>query len=451
MNVKYVLPLAVLALVVVAGCEAPKKGKRLTEIDRLPHVETITPEYMAREETVELLATVESLERARLCAQVPGEVKNLPDEIDIGRPIFKGKPLITLDIPAIRAEKANKDALLALAKNQLEMAREAEKVAIQDVEEARAQQARYQADLEYRDLALKRTRELVNKGTLQPQLLEEAELQRNSARAALQAATVTIQGKTAKLQAAKADLKVASSRIAVAKADVALLKTKIDFATIKAPFDGVITRRWVNSGDVIRDSTQPLLTVMRTDVMRIVVDIPERYVDQIRARLGESPKGAPNRVRVKILNYQAEEPITRMAVSVNMVTRLMRAEIHVKNSDKHPLKAGMTGTATIVLNEARNKRLTVPSTALVRVGDQIRVYYLDETRRQKPAQADGDAEEVTIGKVHSVPVTIGLDDGQTVEITKGLSGMEMVIAKGNGVVREGETAIAVPVRELKHE
>ena len=51
------------------------------------------------------------------------------------------------------------------------------------------------------------------------------------------------------------------------------------------------------------------------------------------------------------------------------------------------------------------------------------------------------------GTVRRVPVELGLDDGKRAEIRKGLDGSERVIAKGNGVVREGDTVIAVPVRE----
>ena len=84
--------------------------------------------------------------------------------------------------------------------------------------------------------------------------------------------------------------------------------------------------------------------------------------------------------------------------------------------------------------------MAVPSTALVRVGDEIRVYYLDELTKDEPPR----------GKVKSAAVTLGLDDGQTVEIKSGLTGKERVIARGNGVVREGETVLAVAARERTH-
>jgi HlyD family secretion protein len=433
--------LTLVVLTALAGCEAgPAKAPR-DETERLPRVETVTPEYQSREEKVELLATVEAMERARLCAQVQGEVKGLSAEIDIGRPITRGEPLITLDIPAVKAEQASKHALLAQVKNQHEHAKRALKVAQQEVEEARAQQIRYEADLAYRELAYKRVQRLVKQETLQPELREESEMQRNAARGALQAAKAAVQSKLARRQAAEAELKVAASRIEVADADARLTDARVEFATVRAPFDGIITRRWVHNGAVIRDPTMPLLTVVRTDVVRVVVDVPERYVPSVRAAQSWSPVGESNGVRLHLHNYRGEHPVTRLASAVNEVTRLMRAEIHVPNGKEFQLRPGMTGTATLVLSNGKEKRLTVPSTALVRMGDEIRVYYVDGLTKDDPPQ----------GQVKSVAVTLGLDDGQTVEIRSGLTGKELVIARGNGVVREGETVVAVKARERKHE
>ena len=71
--------------VALTGCSIQPPQRRRGETDRLPQGETVTPSYLAREESVELLATVEAMERSRLCAQVQGEVKGLTADIDIGR------------------------------------------------------------------------------------------------------------------------------------------------------------------------------------------------------------------------------------------------------------------------------------------------------------------------------------------------------------------------------
>jgi RND family efflux transporter MFP subunit len=442
MNSKHVCGWLAVALIALSGCVArPTKSSRSGAGERVARVETVQPEYSPRKMTVELLATVEPLEKADLCAQVPGEVKDLPSDIDIGRPIKKGEELLTLDIPAIKAEQLNKQALLTQAENQRDLALESRKVAAQEVEEAKAQVLRYKADLDFRQLQLRRVSELARRNTVSPQLQEESELQRNAARAALTAARATTQTKEARLKAAEKELVVAESRIQVARADVKLLDAKVGFATIRAPFNGMITRRWVDNGAVIKDPGAPLLTVMRTNQVRVLIDVPERYVPMIRATQSRSPRGEANRVLMQIQEYQVEGRITRLASAIDNMTRLMRAEIHVRNHDEIQLRPGMTGTATVILDEGETRHWTIPSTALVRSEENIKVYCIEPTGSENPPR----------GKVRAVVVRTGLDDGKTVEILSGLTGKEQVIAKGNGPVREGETAIAVKAREQKRE
>src|SRR5262249_49504712 len=114
-----------------------------------------------------------------------------------------------------------------------------------------------------------------------------------------------------------------------------------------------------------------------------------------------------------------------------------RAEIHVPNTGGL-LRPGMTGKAVVILDDGQKERLTIPSTALVRVDKEMRVYYIDNPRGS-PLH----------GEVHAAVVTLGLDNGKTVEIKSGLTPEHLVIAKGNGVLGEG-TAIAVKLRQTKH-
>ena len=100
MKVCHVCILVALGTIGLCGCSTQPAKPRMGEVDRLAHVETIQPQYASRETTVELLATVDPLEKAQLCAQVTGEVKDLSADIDIGRPIKKGEELLTPEVEA---------------------------------------------------------------------------------------------------------------------------------------------------------------------------------------------------------------------------------------------------------------------------------------------------------------------------------------------------------------
>jgi RND family efflux transporter MFP subunit len=211
----------------------------------------------------------------------------------------------------------------------------------------------------------------------------------------------------------------------------------VGFATIRAPFDGVVTKRWVDRGAVMRDAVHPLLTVMRTDIMRVIMDVPARDVRFLRSR--ESKDGG-NPVTLHVPDLHDTRPdldfkgtVTLTAAALDPVTRTMRTEMHLLNPDGY-LRPQMTGTATVTL--AEHKGITVPATALVRRGERTLIYYISNP-----------TGEPLRGIVRPLDVQLGLDDGVNVEIVQPrLTGRELIIRMGNGVIREGAHTVAVPAR-----
>jgi multidrug efflux pump subunit AcrA (membrane-fusion protein) len=94
----------------------------------------------------------------------------------------------------------------------------------------------------------------------------------------------------------------------------------------------------------------------------------------------------------------------------------------------------MYGTATVLLEERYNV-LTVPATALVRRGAKVEVYHV--------AGAQG---EPLKGELQRLEVELGLDDGKLVEVRRGLTGNELIVLRGNGVLRGEDKVVAVPER-----
>ena len=108
------LAMMLAALLPGVGCEKRKAGKpRLGEVERLPRVETVVLGKPAKLEVVRsYTATVESLEKADLCAMVKGYVKELPIDLDIGKTAKTGDLLFSLYVPDLIAERDNKKALV---------------------------------------------------------------------------------------------------------------------------------------------------------------------------------------------------------------------------------------------------------------------------------------------------------------------------------------------------
>src|SRR5262249_42715107 len=157
---------------------------------------------------------------------------------------------------------------------------------------------------------------------------------------------------------AKADVSVAEAQLQVAEADRDEAAAMLEYAQIVAPYDGVVTRRNLHTGAFIntRSNEMPLLTVMRTDKLRVGADVPDkdvRYLDKddmIQAELDALPG--------KKFTWK----ITRLAPVLGSAKRV-RAEADIPNPDGR-LYPGMYGHASVIL-EDRPNALTVPATALV--------------------------------------------------------------------------------------
>jgi HlyD family secretion protein len=439
---RYQSSVLALTLILLAGCGHPASKSRLSEVDRLPRLETVEPLlHSILPVRIELPATVEAMEKADLCARVQGVVDWLEADIDIGRRVKAGEPLLRLAIPELEAQQRHKEALLDQARKQKLQAEEAVKVAAKEVSEAEAQEKRYAAELAFHKQTNERVVELVRRGAQQPERSQETGHQVEAADAAWQAAKAQIETKRAKWRATSADLEVAESRIRVADAEVHNLSILVSYATITAPFDGILTKRWVDRGATIKDPSMPVLTVQRTDTVRVLLDIPERDVPLVNAtQQNPNPDGLGDPVEVILPALRGTVSggrfsgfITRLASALDPVTRTMRAEVHLENPKGH-LKPGMSGSAIALLEERANV-LTVPSTALVRQGDRAELYCVTHLTGNPPR-----------GVVLRLTVDLGLDDGRRVEV-RGLSGKELVIAKGNSGWREGDVVFAVPTRE----
>lgn len=430
------LLIAALALI---GCSSGGDSKPQGVEQRLSTVETVTPVRTHLPIKVELTGTVEAMMKADIYSRVTGIVEDLPEDIDIGRHVVAGEKLMQLAVPDLRAKKKEKEAQAKLAQNQKELVAQTRLVLAKEVTEAEKQVKRFEAEVTYQEDQLKRISDLVARQALQPERKQEAEKLLKTAQAAWEAALAGVDTKKAKLRAADSEYAVADARISVADAEVHSLAVMIDEATIRAPFDGVITRRLVDRGATIKDTITPLLTIANVDKVRVLLDVPERDVALVNAVLARGPNREaeePAIFRVWALREQVEDgeftgSLTRSSTALDPVTRTMRTEMHIDNPDGH-LRPGMYGSARITLAE-RYDAMTIPSSALIRrPNGRIEVYVLTNLTGN-PLR----------GVIRRKEVVVGLDDGRRAEIRKGLNGDERIIAKGNGAFQEGDTVISV--------
>lgn len=356
-------------------------------------------------------ARIEAFEETPLFAKVAGYVDEVA--VDIGDKVKKGQTLITLQIPELQNGVQQREALVSQAQAEVSQAeaamlasRAAADTATAHVKETKAGVARAAADLQRWEAEHLRIANLAESGSVTPKLAEEtknqlrtAESARDEATAAVESAEAAVREAEAMISKSEADHRAAEARADVAAANLAEAQTMLGYATLRAPFDGVVISRQVDPGHFVQPANgvaaKSLAAVARTDRMRVVLDVPEMeagYVDV----------GDPVVLRVQALRgAEIKGKIARISWSLDAGNRSLRAEVDVPN-DNSALRPGMYATGAIELDR-RNEALTLPATAIIRTG------------------AEPTCIVVEGGKASRQPVEVGLRVGPDVEIISGLT------------------------------
>ena len=231
---------------------------------------------------------------------------------------------------------------------------------------------------------------------------------RDAVLSAIRSAEADVVVAEAEKQAAEATLQTAQTQTQVAKSQLNELKLMLEYATIRAPFRGLITERNVNLGDLIdRDSgedSDPLFTLSQVDQVRIQIPVPEV----------EAPLIQPgDAVELTFPSFVNEPPITttvtRIAGSLDRQSRTMLVEAELKNPDRK-LLPGMFGEARIKMDAQVATRM-LPSRA-VRFDEDgnAYVYAVDHKNR-----------------VSVIEVATGRDTGTHIEIVSGIETGQRVV------------------------
>lgn len=185
---------------------------------------------------------------------------------------------------------------------------------------AQAELQRAEAEVELKKLTHERLKSVRERepDVLPQQQVDESKAQHDVARA--------------QVSLAKSHIRLAESSVAKAGASLTRLTTLAEYAQIRAPFDGVVTKRSVDAGALIQHAlsqtnVSPIVTVARVDTLRIFIDVAEPDVPFVK-------KGNPVTLTVDALPGKVfEGAVTRFATALDPKTRTMRTEIDIPNRD----------------------------------------------------------------------------------------------------------------------
>jgi RND family efflux transporter MFP subunit len=361
---------SMLAAATAANAEAPPPVE-VMKVDLAPPTEELT-----------LPGEVRGWYSSTIYARVSGYVAKWI--VDIGDRVKKDQVLATIDTPEL-------DAQLDAGQAQL-VASEAEvKVKEAEVDFAKTTYDRWQGS---------------PKGSVSDQEREE---------------------KKARYAVSVAQLNAARARVTLDQANVSRLTFLTRFKQVVAPYEGVITERRVDIGDLVTAgstaATTPLYEIAQSEKVRVFADVPQIATSEV----GE---GTPVRVTAKEYpNRKFEGKITATSKSIDLKARTLRVEVDLSNDDL-ALLPGMYVQAAFHLKTT--SFVQVPASALIfrAAGPQVAVI-------------DGNAT------VKFQDVTIARDNGAFVEIASGLSAGDQValnisnqIANGDRVTVRADTKTA---------
>jgi len=322
-----------------------------------------------------LTAEFKPFQSIDVMAKVAGYVKSI--NVDVGSRVQAGQLIATLEIPEMADDMAR--ATAALERSQSEVAREKDEL-------QRAQSVRDMTNLSYTRLAS------VSKE--RPGLVAQQEVDDAQSKDLVAAAQIA---------AAKSALAAAQQQVRVSNAELERVKTMFNYTKVTAPFAGVVTKRYADTGSMIQAGTasttqaMPLVQLCENTLLRLILPVPESAVASVH--LGQQVE-----VRVPTLKRTFAGRVSRFADTLSLETRTMHTEVDVPNPNWTVIP-GMYAEVSLGVDRRENV-VTIPVTA----AHDGRVYVVTPQN------------SVEIRKVE-----MGLQTANRVEIRSGIKAGEMVV------------------------
>jgi RND family efflux transporter MFP subunit len=389
--------MAAMAMAAVAAGLGCARSRAAAAGDEPPAVSVVKIGRGDLSQTLTLAAEFRPFQEIEVHAKVAGYVKSIG--VDVGDRVRAGQLLAVLEIPELENDIVTDEASVR---------RSGEEVNRAHADLTRAESAHDVAHLGATRLAavMKQRPNLVAQQDIDEALGRDrvAEAQVSTARAALAAA---------------------QEQLAVARAGQNRTKTMFGYARIAAPFSGVITRRYADTGALIQAGTasqsqaMPIVRLSENSTLRLIIQVPESAVSRIRV-------GAPVEVKVQAVGRSFEGTVARFAEKLNLDTRTMETEVDVPNPSLQ-LVPGMYASAVIGTEEARDV-VAAP------------VQAIDHQDNKATALVVG-----ADGRLQSRTLDLGLEAPDRVEVRHGLAAGDLVVIGSRARLKPGGRVTAKPI------
>jgi len=322
-------------------------------------------------------------------AKVSGYVRKI--NVDIGDRVKTGQVLAVLEVPELMAQLQG--AAAGVRHSQQEVMRSQN-----DLSRDEAQYAALHSNADRLEQA-NQTRP----GLIAQQELDDAQAKDRAA--------------AAQVESAKSALSAARQQLEVAQASNSQMAAMSDYTRIVAPFDGVVTWRYADTGALVQSGTSnsnsaPVVKLAQINVLRLRIPVPESLAASVRV-------GQPADVTIQATGEHFTGKVTRFTDALERTTRTMQVEIDVPNDSYH-LQPGMYANVGLQ-TQSRPDALTIPIQAVQHKEGKAIVLVVDQQNKVEPRE-----------------IKTGLEDPSRVEVLSGLNAGDRVIVGNFGAFQPGQ-------------
>jgi multidrug efflux pump subunit AcrA (membrane-fusion protein) len=393
------MPLLLLPLLFLTGCK--KEETPAVEVT----VQAEHPEQGSMSEHISVDAILAPLAQAAIEPKITAPVRHF--YVQRGDKVKEGELLVTLENTDLTAAALDNTGAYMAAEAAYATATKAQ--VPEDTQKAELDFAQAKANLELNQSIVNSRKQLFAEGAIPGRDLDTAQAALVQAQAAYDSAAKHLD--SMKNVSREAALKAAQGQLSSAEGKLKGAQAQVSYSEIHSPINGVITERSLFAGETAAAGA-PLLTVMDTSSLLAKTHVAETVVLQMKV-------GDEAEVRVPGIADPVPAKVTLISPALDPGSTTIEVWLKIDNKAGKlkvgtPVKASVTGKSV-------DKAWKIPASAVLTAQDGSKSVML--------VGSDGAA--------HRKPITLGISDGDDVQVTAGLSASDMVITGGAYGLDEG--------------
>jgi RND family efflux transporter MFP subunit len=388
--VRWLLPCLVLVLGTLStGC---RRSQSSTDT-ALPIAPVARVDRMPLSNQLKVAGEFLPYQEVEIHAKVAGYIRKI--NVDIGDHVRSGQLLAELEVPEMTAQVEGAQAVVQRSQ--------------EDIQGAKSALARATADYAALHAEYDRLKQasIARPGLIAQQELDDAEAKDLSAKAQVETARSQLASREQELSAAQADHRHFASLA--------------DYSRITAPFDGVVTWRYADTGTLLQAGTSnsgsmPAVKLAQVNILRLRLPVPESLAGYVHV-------GDTAQIHVQATGQQLTGKVVRTTGELDLATRSLQVEIDLDNKDGK-LTPGMYADVTLNIQRSGNG-LTIPVQAVDRSQAAPFAFVVNSQ-----------------GHVEKRVLRLGMETPDFIEVVDGLQEGEPVIIANLSSFKPGETVQA---------